>query len=312
MVYDRVLGVRQFAEKFGAPESEVAEIVGTDIDAAGLKYRLLEKAERDALIVSVLTRIDSGDLTVVGAARHRLWSDVWQECLENFIRNDHDVEALNPRFVGASRMLRLNGDYAEAESTRFEVDLYGIVRKWLFHRWLGGYSNIFEFGSGSAFNLVALARQRPDASIHGLDWAQGAVDLANVLREKLNLNLHGRSFDFFKPDYSLDIPVRSAVMTFCALEQTGERFTQFLDFLLAKQPARCIHMEPIVEFYDPATLPDTMALRYHLRRGYLNGLLTRLRELEEKGRVTILDARRLGLGSLYHEGFSVVVWEPVP
>jgi hypothetical protein len=308
-MFNQALDIKRFAEKFGASEAEVTAVLGKDIATEKLRYRRLGAGERDALILQVLDRIDGGQLTVVGAGRKQLWADVWQECLDNFIKHSHDIEHLNPRFVGASRMIRLDGDYAEAESERFEVELYGIVRKWLFHRWLKGFPQVFEFGSGSAFNLVALAHQQPGIQIHGLDWAAGAVELVNVLRDKLGLNLTGHPFDFFNPNRDLDVPQDSAVMTFCALEQTGDRFGAFLDFLIEKQPAICMHMEPIAEFYDPASLPDALALRYHRRRGYLNGFLTRLRELEGQGRITILDARRLGFGSLYHEGFSVVVWK---
>lgn len=308
--YDKILDVAAFAQKMGVPATDIEAAIGPDIAAAHLRYRTLPQAERDAVILGVLDRIDSGALSVVGAARHGLWSDVWQECLDNFVKHSYDAEHLNPRFVGTSRYLRLNADYVEVESTRFEVDLYSIVRKWLFLRWLGGFQHVFEFGSGSAFNLVALARLYPDMNVHGLDWAQGAVDLVNLLREKHGLNLRGRRFDFFNPDMSLELPPKSAVMTFCALEQTGGNHKAFLEYLLAKRPGLCIHMEPIAEFYDPAHLPDALALRYHTRRQYLDGFLTNLRVMEAEKRLTILDARRLELGSLYHEGFSVVVWAP--
>jgi hypothetical protein len=50
---------------------------------------------------------------------------------------------------------------------------------------------------------------------------------------------------------------------------------------------------------------------YHRKRGYLSGFLPRLKSLEAEGRITILEAKRMFFGSLYHEGYSFVVWRPL-
>ena len=69
-------------------------------------------------------------------------------------------------------------------------------------------------------------------------------------------------------------------------------------------------MEPIEDLYDEDNLADYLALRYHRKRGYLSGFLPRLRTLETEGKIRILEIRRMFFGSLYHEGYSFVVWKP--
>ena len=69
-------------------------------------------------------------------------------------------------------------------------------------------------------------------------------------------NTEGRLFDFYKPDYDIEIPPDSVVMTFAALEQVSGSFGAFIDFLLAKRPKLCVFVEPIYEWYDPANFID--------------------------------------------------------
>jgi hypothetical protein len=309
--WERTVDLTALATAIGHSPDQVESAVGDLFGKADLRYRLLAPRYRDEVILSILKRIDGGDLPMVGPQRHALWSDVWQQCLQNFIDRDGDIEALNPAFLGSNRLVRLNQEYAEAASPRFELDLYAIVRQWLYATYLRDIPAAFEFGCGSAFNLVALARLAPQMRLTGLDWAPASVALVDSLADRFGFRMRGQSFDFFKPDPAVAVTPESAVLTFCALEQTGERFEAFLDFLLVKNPAICIHMEPILDFYDAENLVDWLAIKFHTARHYLTGFLPRLRTLESEGRAEVTEARRLGFGSLFHEAFSIVVWRPV-
>ncbi len=128
---------------------------------------------------------------------------------------------------------------------------------------------------------------------------------------KLGLDIAGRHFDFFQPDRALTLPGDSGVLTMAALEQVGARHAPFLEYLLRANPRICVNMEPLAELYDTAKLADDLALRYHRKRGYLDGFLTALRELAAKRRIEILDVRRFFFGSLYHEAYSYVAWRPL-
>ena len=69
-------------------------------------------------------------------------------------------------------------------------------------------------------------------------------------------------------------------------------------------------MEPTIELYDESNLLDYLAMRFHVKRGYTEGYLPRLRELESQNKVEILKVKRLFFGSLYMEGYSCLIWRP--
>ena len=280
------------------------------IEAADFRYQLLTQAERDAVILDVLTRLESGELSRVGEHRQQVWDKGWDENLQAFTNSGFNLESLTPRFIRTGPICRLNQDYVRRVDQRFEFLFHDVVRRWLFLTFMAEVERVFEFGCGSAYNLVALSDLAPALPLIGLDWAASAVSLASSIGRERGINLTGRQFDFFHPDASLDVGSGDAALTIHALEQIGSKCEPFLQFLLEKRPRICVHLEPMLELYDPANLVDHLAIRYHTMRGYLSGFLSRLRQLEAEGRIEILTVRRLGFGSLYHEAYSIAVWRP--
>ena len=116
-------------------------------------------------------------------------------------------------------------------------------------------------------------------------------------------------FDMCEPDYQLELSEDDAVFTIGALEQLGTRFEPFLKFLLEKGPSICINIETTYELYDQNYLFDYVAAKYLEKRGYLRGYLTRLRQLEEEGKIELLDVRKT-FGSPFHDGYSYIIWRP--
>lgn len=307
MMPHRALTTADFLTAFDAPPEDAATLAD-QVARYDFRYRRLDQAERDAVILSVLRTL--GTFTRVGAHRQGIWRDAWGDVARRYSDSQDDLSALEPGFIGGSRHIRLFGDYALPLADGFEFNYFRILRHWLFQRYLPGFRDVYEFGCGSGYNLVALARSDPDKRLVGLDWADSAVDLIREVAARHDLALESRRFDFFAPDPDMILPANSAVMTFCALEQTGERCSIFLDWLLARRPALVVSMEPVVDFYDPDSLVDDLAIRYHTGRGYLSGYLSWLRE--RGAEVQVVKARRLGMGSLYHEGYSLLIWRPAP
>ena len=81
--------------------------------------------------------------------------------------------------------------------------------------------------------------------------------------------------------------------------------------MLRFRPALCVHVEPIVEWYDARTPFDEAARAFHKARGYWEGFPWRLHLLDQAGRIEILKQKRSGFGSLYLEGYSQIVWRPL-
>lgn len=304
------LGQKEFETAVGLPAGSLDERTKNLLEKTPLLYASLDERAQAAARAGVAEDIDRG-FTVVGEHRAGIWRDAWQDHLDDFVKSGHALEALNPRFVGGSTLLRWQGAYVEGVTERFELAFLEIFRDWLFRTYLADASYLYEFGSGSAFNVAAYAKLYPQTAITALDWAPAAVTIANLLGERHRMKITGQRFDFFAPDEGFEFAPNSCVLTMCALEQVGERFHPFLDFLLAKRPRRVIHMEPMLELYDPGLPHDDLAIRYHQLRRYLTGLLPHLRALEEAGAIRFLKVQRLKFGSRFHECFSVVVWEPV-
>ncbi len=302
---------QDFASLLDVPVVSLPSLIAQKIEQYGFRYELLCEADRDAVILRVLQRIESGELSKVGEHRKDIWEKGWEENLGAFSNKGFALESLVPRFIRDEPIVRLNQDYVRALDPRFEFCFHDIVRRWLFLTFMSESRAIYEFGSGSSYNLVAISELAPELKLVGLDWAESAVNLANLIGANHSINLTGRRFDLFHPADSLEIGPEDAALTICALEQVGPRHQEFLQFLLKKKPRICVHMEPLVELYDPNNLVDHLATRFHRQREYLSGFLPSLQQLELDGFIKILKIQRLKFGSLFHEGYSIVAWQPL-
>ena len=80
---------------------------------------------------------------------------------------------------------------------------------------------------------------------------------------------------------------------------------------MVKKPDYCIHVEPIEELLDENNLLDWLLIQYFNKRKYLKGFLNHLHVLEKNSNVEILKAQRSYIGSLFIDGYSIVVWKPL-
>jgi cyclopropane fatty-acyl-phospholipid synthase-like methyltransferase len=213
--------------------------------------------------------------------------------------------------VRRNEVVRLEGEYCQPLNANFETAFVTVLRRFLFDEYFRDARHVFEFGCGTGLNLVALAEMYPDKVLHGLDWAESSQKILKELSTEKNLGnrLRGYLFDMFSPNMSLDIPPGSALFTIGTMEQLGTDFEAFLQFVLSKKPSVCLHVETMHELYDTENLFDYVATRYLERRNWLRGYLTRLRELESSGAIEIVKCKRT-FGSLFHDGYSYLVWRP--
>ncbi len=305
------LTIRDFASLFGTTSRDIRRRYRQQISPTEFRYRRLRTDERDQLVRYIREKINSGSLTTAGdsGARAR-WEKGWAGNLREFSRKSYDEAKLVPNYYGKEKAIRLRQDYVSPLEENFELRWSSIFREWLFGKYLRGVDSIYEFGCGSGINLVSIAKLFPDKQLFGLDWASSSQTIINRLSRVYGWKMKGLFFDLFSPDTEFAVTKNSAVLTFSALEQTGRRFEKFLRFLIRKNPSICIHVEPIYEWYDETNLVDQLAMMFHRRRGYLEGFITRLNELESKGKIEILRAKRVYFGSLFTDGYSHVVWRP--
>jgi len=306
------VSLADFASSFGTSVEDIARTCGELIGQCNFTYRTLEGEERDKMILSALKKIET-DAQVIGApSRKDDWQRGWNENFENFVASNYSLDSLIPKFIRPNQPIRFQQDYILPENPMFELDFLRVFRQWLFETYLGEASSVYEFGSGTGFNLVALAQVHPEKKLYGLDFVPPARDLVNLIAEKHHWNMTGKLFDMIHPDESLELDTNSAIMTLGAMEQLASKFEAFLQFLLRQSPRICIHMEPTVELYDETNLVDYLAMKFHRKRGYTEGFLPRLRELEKERKLEVLKVQRLYFGSAFMEGYMYMVWRPLP
>lgn len=274
-----------------------------------LAFRVLDSAEREQTFLKV-AKVLQTPLEKSGDHRKARWAAGWQENLDEFVASGYDLDALQAKFVRRGQIMRVGVNYVEPRSDRLESAMVGVLREYLFSRYFRSVDSVYEFGAGTGHNMAALAQQYPDKTIHALDWVEPAVQIYDLLRTAKGLNIHGHLFDLGNPDPTYKLECGGGVLTIGALEQLGDRFGPFLAYLLQQQPAVCVHVETMYELYNQETLFDWLGAQYLEKRGYLFGYLTALRRLEEQGRIEILKIQRT-FGSLYHDGYTYVVWRPI-
>lgn len=307
----KLLTPQDLAALFGGTEDEVREWCGSYLASADLSYRPLTAPARDRVILDLLKRLSTTGFSRAGESRRGDWERGWSENLAEY-QSSGNVEALVPKYVKPDQLIRLNGDWVHPCDAHFGRTYLGIFRAWLVHKYLAAAPAIYEFGCGPGSHLAYMAQALPGTRLFGLDWAEASVRIIDEMRRTQGWPIHGLQFDFFHPNQDLLLEDGAAVLTFGALEQVGDRFEPFLEWVLARRPAICVHVEGVEELYDDDSLFDWMALSYHRHRGYLSGFLTRLRALEAEGRIAVDVAHRHRMGGGHDDTYSTIVWRPLP
>lgn len=296
-------------------ESNAAYRVAFDIDSilenSSLPFRSLSGKERDDTILAQLKRIQQ-DTQIVGTEqRVQVWQDGWNEILQKFIASNYDLNALQPQYYRECTPIRLHKDFIVSDNPKFEYELQQQIKKAIFQQFFADVSNIYEFGCGTGYNLVTLAHMFPQKHLYGLDFVPAVMEILRLIAEKYELSIERKLFNIKYPDNTFVLAPDSGVCTFVCLEQVSDQFEPFLQYLIAQKPKICVHLEPIVELYDDGELIDWMAKQFHCKRRYLFGFYPRLQELEREGRLELLQVKRLELGNMNHEGYTLIVWRPI-
>lgn len=257
------------------------------------QYEFMSQAEQEAMCQEILAEIKDGRFKSVGESNRSHWEEVWSQ---------HD--SLIPPFVRPTGILRWKQRFFRSAEVPVEEIWYRVFRQQVLGTYFQFIGTLYEFGCGNGWNLVAASEIHPRIELLGLDFSHAAV-------ARLQAPIQGRVFDFFQPDYGLKLKRWSGVLTVGALEQTGKDWGPFLEYLLANKPHVCVHVEPILEWYDPKNPVDATAIEYHRARKYWEGFPARMEELARQGKVEILEKQRSYFGSRYIEGYSLFVWKPL-
>lgn len=300
-----------FAEIVGCNVTELPLECLTLLNTADFSFEELPEFARDECILAVLKRILADDLPASGNERQGQWEAGWTENLKALEGDPQSLAALTPKYYRRSLGLRFCGRFVRPRSQTFEYDFFRLIRAFVTEKFLNDVAveRVYEFGCGPCQNLAYFAERFPARSIIGCDWARASQQIAALLEKHHYRNVHGTYVDFFNPKDTLTLLPGSAVITFGAFEQLGDKFRTVLNFLIDQAPLIVVNVEPVDEFYDPDTLMDYLALTYHRKRRYLHGYKAALVDVHELGRIRELYARRIPVGGLYHEGWNILAWK---
>jgi hypothetical protein len=297
--------------------NDIEEIVGFPISDAcknlinklDLTFEPLTPQERDAALLDIV-RCLNVNLEKTGQHRLEKWEKGWYENFELF-KNGSSIDSLVPKYFGKYNIARWKGELVYGNTKYFDYYQLIVLIDAILHEYVGTkYDNLFEFGCGPAYHLLRFGNFNPDINLIGLDWTEASQTIIKEINELgINNKISGHKLDFFNPDYSIEIPENSAVFTCSALEQVNSNYKEFVDFLIAKKPALCINFEPMNELLDSGSLIDSLSIMYAEKRNYLNGYIPYLEQLEQEGKIEIILKKRLCAGSLYLEGYPVIIWK---
>jgi hypothetical protein len=226
-----------------------------------------------------------------GPEYQEIWEKGWQENLDAFLSSG-DLSDLIPKFVRKKELIRFRGGWISPVDAEFETNFVMVLRDAIFR------------------DLVHLSKVLPNKKLFGCDWAKPSVQILDELNKKLNLDIHGFQFDLFQPNNQFleKISKNSGLFTIGTMEQLGQNYQEILDFILASNFKRIVHIETNYELYDENNFLDFLSKKYIVKRNWLRGYFSTLRDLEKVGKIRIIQEKKT-FGSFFHDGYTVTVWE---
>ena len=298
---------KDFEEVF---RDNLSEFVKKKIKQFNFLAQTVSEKERDQILLKIITTLLDPELPKAGKHRLIQWEKGWGENLKDLKSKRNS--SIIPLYFGKYNIVRFKQEFLKPISPNFEYNMLAVIQYWLFDKYFRKVKSIYEFGCGTGHNLLRVREINPEAQIFGLDWAKSSQGIIKAIKkETQDTNLYTYNFDFFKLNKNFKLNESSAIYTVAALEQIGDNFQPFINYLLKNKPKICIHIEPIGELLDENNLIDYLSQLYFKKRNYLNRFLLKLQELEKKGKIKIHRAQRTFIGSLYIEGYSVIIWSPI-
>ncbi len=297
--------VNDFEKAMG---EELSELVKEKINECDFSYHELSKKERDSLILIIVDFLLEDALTKK-AGPHRIndWIKGWGENKEEF-SDTGDFNSLIPKYFGKHPYVRWQGQWINPAKKDFEYNMARVLQYWLFEKFFHNCDHIYEFGCGTGHNLFRAHEVNSEASITGLDWASSSQESIEEINKIYGFNFNGHNFDFYNVDEGFVLDSNSGVYTFAALEQIGDGYCDFVDYLVKNNPKVCIHVEPIAECLDKNDLCDYLSIKYFEKRKYLKDFSNHLKSLANDDKIEILYEKRSFVGSIFINGYSIIAW----
>lgn len=276
------------------------------------EWRRLTPQERDAAILGAIKENERDDLASAGPEGIARWEKGWAEVAARVGRDGASEDTLRPQYF-RYEFMRLLGDFARPEARDLEYRIHKALSELVFRTHLAGLDSVVEFACGTGINLMRIGKIFPTYKLTGCDWAKPSQDILARIATQHGINLGGKLVNLWTGEGAEPAALthgRTGILTVHGLEQIGTGWGPFFKIVEAMKPAIVVHIEPIVELYDPNNLLDALAIRYHKKRKYLDGFLTEIHTREQSGRAEIVATKRFGFGSSFQEAYTLVAWRP--
>ena len=282
-------------------------------DLPGRPFRVLGHAESRCVLEQVDHDLDTRAYRQTGDHAPEVWQRGWSEVAERLDGRAPTMESLRPGYFRDERVFRFDGQIVEGLEPFVEFHTSMALRHLLLGHYLADAATVVELGCGTGLNILLLAQAYRRMRIIGCDWVPASQRIVEGLGRAFPGRIEGRRFDMLTAEGwdGQEIDRDTVVLTVHALEQLNTHWRTCLDFILARGPRLCLHIEPLAELYDPKDPDDVRMLRYHRKRGYLEGYVPAVQALAAAGRAEIVDLRRIAFSGLYHEAYSVLAWRPI-
>ncbi|MBM3514108.1 MAG: hypothetical protein FJX59_10375 [Alphaproteobacteria bacterium] len=277
-----------------------------------MEWRRLTPSERDGAILGAIRENERDDLASAGPEGIARWEKGWAEVAARVANDGASEDTLRPQYF-RYEFMRLLGDYARPEARDLEYRIHKMLSELVFRTHLAGLESIVEFACGTGINLMRIGKIFPTIKLTGCDWAKPSQDILGRIATQHGINLAGKLVNLWTGEGADPAALRhgrTGILTVHGLEQIGAGWGPFLKIVEAMKPAIVVHIEPIVEMYDPNSLLDALAICYHKKRKYVDGFLTEIRAREAAGQAEIVATKRFNFGSSFQEAYTLVVWRP--
>jgi hypothetical protein len=178
---------------------------------------------------------------------------------------------------------------------------------------LSGASSLVELGCGYGSVILGLARKAAfqDLSYFAADYTSTGPELAGLIARNESVELTTGRVDLGNGTVTgMKVPQGSVIFTAYAAQYLDPIEDSFMNGLIALEPKVVIHVEPVYEHCDPATLLGLLRQRYIQANGYNRNLSTILHDHEARGSLEIIRDTPPGFGPNPLLAASVIAWVP--
>jgi len=172
---------------------------------------------------------------------------------------------------------------------------------------------LVELGCGYGSVILGLARKAAfqDMPYFAGDFTSTGPELAALISRKEGIPITTGAANLrTSPVTHLAIPEDALIFTAYAAQYVEPLTDDFVNGLIALKPKAVVHVEPVYEHCDPATLLGLLRQRYIEACRYNRNLSTILHRHEQLGSLEIIQESVPGFGPNPLLAASVIAWKP--